>query len=43
MIATRQLVMEGGLSGQLTECRYCRYPGPTGHYYGNLFLAFHAL
>ena len=25
MIATRQLVMEGSLSGQPTECRYCRY------------------
>jgi len=23
MIATRQLVMEGSLSGQPTECRYC--------------------
>ena len=25
VIATRQLVMEGGLSGWPTECRYCRY------------------
>jgi len=24
-IATGQLVMEGGLSGQPTKCRYCRY------------------
>ena len=27
-IATRQLVMEGGLSGRPTECRYCRYLAP---------------
>jgi len=30
MIATRQLLMEGGLSGQPTECRYCRYRAPKG-------------
>jgi len=25
---TRQLVMEGGLSGWPTKCKYCRYPAP---------------
>ena len=25
-IATRQLVMEAGLSGRPSECRYCPYP-----------------
>ena len=29
--------MEGALSGQPTECRYCRYPGTKGHCYGNHF------
>jgi len=37
--ATRQLVMEWGLSGRLTECRYCRYPAPKGRCHGNHFLA----
>jgi len=27
--------MEWSLSGRLTECRYCRYPAPKRHYYGN--------
>ena len=35
-IAPRQLVMEGGLRGRLTECRYCRC-------HGNHFLAFGGL
>jgi len=33
--------MEGGLSGRLTECRYCRYPAPKGRCHGNHFLAFY--
>jgi len=41
MIATRQLVMEGDLSGRPTECRYCRYPAPKGRCCGNHFLAFY--
>jgi len=39
--ATRQLVMEGSLSGQPTECRYCRYPAPKGRCHGNHFPAFY--
>ena len=39
-IATRQLAMEGGLSGRLTECRYCRYFAHRGRCHGNHFLAF---
>jgi len=39
MIATRQWLMEGGLSGRLTECRYCRYPAPKGRCYGNHWLS----
>ena len=35
--------MQGGLSGQLTECRYCQYPAPNGRCYGNHFLAFDGL
>jgi len=31
--------MEGGLSGQPTECRYCRYPAPKGRCYGHDVLA----
>ena len=38
-IATRQLVIEGGLSGEPAECRYCRYPAPKGCCHGNRFLA----
>jgi len=26
----RQLVMEGGLSGGTTKCRFCRYTAPKG-------------
>jgi len=40
MIVTRQLVVEGGLSGQLTEFRYCQYLAHRGHCHGNQFLAF---
>jgi len=36
-IATRQLVMEGALSGWPTECRYCRYLAHTGRCHGNRF------
>ena len=32
--------MEGGLSGQPTKCRYCRYPATKGCCHGNHFLAF---
>jgi len=35
--------MQGGLSGQLTECRHCRYPAPKGRCYCNHFLAFAGL
>jgi len=35
--------MEGSLSGQPTECRYCRYPAPNGRCHGNHFLAFDGL
>jgi len=38
--ATRQLVMEGSLSGQPTECRYCRYHTPKGCCHGNHFWLF---
>ena len=38
-IATRQLVMDGGLSGRPTECRYCRYLANEGRCHGNQFLA----
>jgi len=34
------LVMEGGLSGRPTECRYCRLPATKGRCHGNHFLAF---
>jgi len=33
----------GGLSGQPTECRSCRYPTHMGRCYGNQFLAFDEL
>jgi len=36
-IATRQLVIEGGLSGRSTLCRYCRCPAPKGRCHGNHF------
>ena len=36
-IATRHLVMEGGLSGRTTECRYCRYHAPKVRCHGNHF------
>jgi len=36
-IATRRLVMEGGLSGRPTECRYCRYLAHSGRCHGNHF------
>jgi len=42
-IATRQLVMEWGLSGRLTDCRYCQYLAPKGRCHGNHFLAFDRL
>jgi len=42
-IVTRQLVMEGGLISQPTECRYCRYLVPKGRCHGNHFLAFDGL
>jgi len=33
--------MEEGLSGRLTECRYCWYPAPKGRCHGNhLFFGF---
>jgi len=35
--------MKGGLSGRLTECRYCRYPAPKGRCHGNHFLPFYGL
>jgi len=34
---------EGGLSGQPTECRYCRNHAPKGRCHGNHFLAFDGL
>jgi len=37
MIATRQLVMEGGLSGRPTKCRYCQYPATEGRCHSNHF------
>jgi len=37
MIATKQLVMEVGLSGRPTECRYCWYPASKGRCHGNHF------
>jgi len=37
MIATRQLVMEWGLNGRLTKCRYCRYSATKGRCHGNHF------
>jgi len=37
MVATRQLVVEGGLSSNPTEGRYCRYPAPIGRCHDNLF------
>jgi len=40
MIANRQLVMEGGLSGWLTECRYCQYLAHRERCHCNHFLAF---
>ena len=42
--AIRRLVT-GGLSGRLTECRYCRYPAPKGRCRGNAnhFFAFYIL
>jgi len=40
-IATRQLVMEGGLSGRPKECRYCGYFAPKGRYRGSHFLDDH--
>ena len=36
-IATRRLVMEGGVSGRPTECRYCRHPATKGRCHGNQF------
>ena len=36
-IATRQFVMEGGLSGWPTKCRYCRFCATKGHCHGNHF------
>jgi len=36
----RRLVMEEGLSGQPTKCRYCRYPATKRRCHGNHFLAF---
>jgi len=42
-IATRQLVMERGLSGRYTDFRYCEYVAPKGHCHGNHFLAFNGL
>jgi len=33
----------GGLSGRLTEYRYCRYPAPKERCHGNHFLAFDGL
>jgi len=39
MIATRQLVMEGGLSGQPTKCTYCQYPATNGRW--QPFLSFY--
>ena len=39
-IATRQLVMEWGLSGRLTDYRYCGYLAPMGCCHDNHFLAF---
>ena len=36
-LATRQLVMEGGLSGRTTKCRYCRYPATKWRCHGNHF------
>jgi len=42
-MATRQLVMEGGLSGWLTDCRCCQNPAPKGRCHGNHFLAFDGL
>ena len=42
-IATTQLVMEGGSSGRLTDCIYCRYVAPKGFWHGNHFLAFDGL
>jgi len=41
MIATRQLVMEGSLSGRPTDCRYRRYLAAKGCCHGNHFLAFY--
>jgi len=41
MIATRQLVIERGLSGLPTECRYSRHLAPQGRCHGNHFLAFY--
>jgi len=40
-VATRQLVVEGGLSGRPTECRYCRCTAPKGRCRSNHFLAFY--
>ena len=37
MIATRQLVIEGSLSGRPTKCRYCRYIASKGCSHGNHF------
>jgi len=37
MIATRQFVIEGGLSGRPTKCRYCWYCATKGHCHGNHF------
>jgi len=39
-IATKQLFMEGGLSGQPTECRYCRYLAHGDVAVATIFLAF---
>jgi len=39
-VASRQLVMEGSLSGRPTECGYCLYLAPKGRCHGNHFLAF---
>jgi len=38
-ITTMRLFIEGDLSVQPTECRYCRYPATKGGYHGNHFLA----
>jgi len=40
-IVTRLLVMERGLSGRPTKCRYCRYTATKGRCHGNHLLAFY--